>query len=33
LTAALEGIGRLLSQAGTSYATVEQQIANSFKAG
>jgi WXG100 family type VII secretion target len=33
LTAALEGIGKLLSQAGTSYATVEQQIANSFKTG
>jgi WXG100 family type VII secretion target len=31
LTAALEGIGRLLSQAGTSYASVEDQIAASFR--
>lgn len=31
LTAALEGIGRLLGQAGETYATVEQQIAASFR--
>jgi WXG100 family type VII secretion target len=28
---ALEGIGRLLGQAGQSYASVEQQIASSFR--
>jgi len=27
----LDGIGRLLSQAGQSYASVEQQIAASFR--
>lgn len=32
LTAALEGIGSLLSHAGQSYAAVEQQIAASFRA-
>ena len=31
LTAALEGIGRLLGHAGQSYAAVEQQIAASFR--
>ena len=31
LTEALDGIGRLLSQAGQSYASVEQQITNSFR--
>jgi WXG100 family type VII secretion target len=31
LSSALEGIGRLLGQAGQSYATVEQQIAASFR--
>lgn len=31
MTAALEGIGRLLGQAGQSYASVEQQIAASFR--
>jgi len=31
LTTALDGIGRLLSQAGESYASVEQQIAASFR--
>ena len=31
LTAALEGIGGLLSHAGQSYAAVEQQIAASFR--
>ena len=31
LTAALDGIGRLLSQAGASYASVEEQIAASFR--
>jgi WXG100 family type VII secretion target len=31
LTAALEGIGTLLSHAGQSYAAVEQQIAASFR--
>jgi WXG100 family type VII secretion target len=31
LTEALEGIGRLLAQAGQSYAAVEQQIASSFR--
>lgn len=31
LAAALDGIGRLLGQAGESYATVEQQIAASFR--
>jgi WXG100 family type VII secretion target len=31
LAAALEGIGRLLGQAGSSYAAVEQQIAASFR--
>jgi WXG100 family type VII secretion target len=31
LSAALEGIGRLLGQAGQSYAAVEQQIAASFR--
>jgi WXG100 family type VII secretion target len=31
LTTALDGIGRLLSQAGTSYASVEEQIAASFR--
>jgi WXG100 family type VII secretion target len=32
LTEALDGIGRLLAQAGQSYAAVEQQIAASFRA-
>ncbi|MGX7679207.1 WXG100 family type VII secretion target [Jatrophihabitans sp. DSM 45814] len=32
LSSALEGIGKLLNQAGTSYATVEQQITSSFRA-
>ncbi|MDQ1752073.1 MAG: hypothetical protein QOE71_3129 [Pseudonocardiales bacterium] len=32
LSAALDGIGRLMSQAGTSYASVEQQITASFRA-
>lgn len=32
MTAALDGIGRLLGQAGQSYASVEQQIAASFRA-
>ena len=31
LTAALEGIGRLLGHAGQSYAAVEEQIAASFR--
>jgi WXG100 family type VII secretion target len=31
MTLALEGIGRLLGQAGQSYASVEQQIASSFR--
>jgi WXG100 family type VII secretion target len=31
LSAALEGIGSLLSQAGSSYAGVEQQITSSFR--
>lgn len=31
MTAALEGIGRLLGQAGQSYASVEQQITASFR--
>jgi WXG100 family type VII secretion target len=31
LSAALEGIGGLLSQAGQSYAAVEQQITSSFR--
>ena len=31
LVLALEGIGRLLSQAGTAYADVEQQIPASFR--
>ncbi|MEO6701086.1 MAG: WXG100 family type VII secretion target [Jatrophihabitantaceae bacterium] len=31
LAQALEGIGRLLGQAGQSYASVEQQIASSFR--
>lgn len=31
LAQALDGIGRLLSQAGTAYADVEQQIAASFR--
>jgi len=31
LSEALDGIGRLLSQAGQSYASVEQQIAASFR--
>jgi WXG100 family type VII secretion target len=31
LTMALDGIGRLLGQAGQSYASVEQQIAASFR--
>lgn len=31
LTTALDGIGRLLSQAGQNYAAVEQQIAASFR--
>lgn len=31
LAAALDGIGRLLTQAGTSYAAVEEQIAASFR--
>jgi|SRR5689334_4887059 WXG100 family type VII secretion target len=31
LSAALEGIGRLLNQAGSSYDAVEQQIAASFR--
>jgi WXG100 family type VII secretion target len=31
LCAALDGIGQLLSQAGSSYASVEQQIAASFQ--
>lgn len=31
LAAALDGIGRLLSQAGASYAAVEEQIAASFR--
>jgi WXG100 family type VII secretion target len=31
LTQALEGIGKLLSAAGTSYAQAEEQIANSFR--
>jgi WXG100 family type VII secretion target len=30
LSSALDGIGRLLSQAGQNYAAVEQQIASSF---
>ena len=32
LTAALEGIGRLLGHAGANYAEAEQQIARSFRA-
>jgi WXG100 family type VII secretion target len=32
LTEALDGIGRLLNQAGQSYAAVEQQITSSFRA-
>jgi WXG100 family type VII secretion target len=32
LSAALEGIGTLLSQAGSSYAATEQQISSSFRA-
>jgi WXG100 family type VII secretion target len=31
LAAALDGIGKLLSQAGHSYAAVEQQITSSFR--
>jgi WXG100 family type VII secretion target len=31
MTEALDGIGRLLAQAGQSYASVEQQIASSFR--
>ncbi len=31
LSAALDGIGRVLAQAGQSYAEVEQQIASSFR--
>lgn len=31
LAAALDGIGRLLSQAGASYAAVEEQITASFR--
>jgi WXG100 family type VII secretion target len=31
LSAALDGIGRLLGQAGQSYASVEQQITASFR--
>lgn len=31
MSEALEGIGRLLGQAGQSYASVEQQIASSFR--
>jgi WXG100 family type VII secretion target len=31
MSAALDGIGRLLGQAGQSYAAVEQQIASSFR--
>lgn len=31
MTSALEGIGRLLAQAGQSYASVEQQITASFR--
>jgi WXG100 family type VII secretion target len=31
LSAALDGIGRLLGQAGANYAEVEQQIARSFR--
>jgi WXG100 family type VII secretion target len=31
LTEALEGIGRLLNAAGTSYAEAEAQIANTFR--
>lgn len=31
LTEALDGIGRLLAQAGQSYAAVEQQITSSFR--
>ena len=31
MTEALDGIGRLLAQAGQSYASVEQQIAASFR--
>jgi len=31
LSEALEGIGRLLGQAGQSYASVEQQITSSFR--
>jgi WXG100 family type VII secretion target len=31
LTEALDGIGRLLGQAGQSYAAVEQQITSSFR--
>ncbi len=31
MTEALDGIGRLLGQAGQSYAAVEQQIASSFR--
>ena len=31
LAAALDGIGRLLTQAGSSYAAVEEQIAASFR--
>ena len=31
MTEALDGIGRLLAQAGQSYAAVEQQITSSFR--
>jgi len=31
MTEALDGIGRLLAQAGQSYASVEQQITSSFR--
>jgi WXG100 family type VII secretion target len=31
LTAALDGIGKLLAQAGSTYASVEQQITASFR--
>jgi WXG100 family type VII secretion target len=31
LSSALDGIGRLLGQAGANYAAVEQQIARSFR--
>lgn len=31
VSVALDGIGRLLGQAGSSYATVEQQIMSSFR--